>query len=69
VLSGDMLSTGFIPDTEEVTRSIPVSPTVTKRPLMPCDNTVGGRRNSPSRDSPYPVSIPYRKSRRTPESV
>jgi len=30
VLSGGLLSTGFIPDTEEVTGSIPVSPTSTK---------------------------------------
>jgi hypothetical protein len=33
VLSGGVLSTVFIPDTEEVTGSIPVSPTSTKRPL------------------------------------
>jgi hypothetical protein len=31
VLSGGVLSTVFIPDTEEVTGSIPVSPTSTKR--------------------------------------
>jgi hypothetical protein len=30
VLSGGVLSTVFIPDTEEVTGSIPVSPTSTK---------------------------------------
>jgi hypothetical protein len=33
VLSGGVLSTEVIPDTEEVTGSIPVSPTSTKRPL------------------------------------
>jgi hypothetical protein len=33
VLSGGVLSTVFIPDTEEVTGSIPVSPTSTKGPL------------------------------------
>ena len=33
MLSGGVLSTVFIPDTEEVTGSIPVSPTSTKRPL------------------------------------
>jgi hypothetical protein len=31
VLSGGVLSTEFMPDTEEVTGSIPVSPTSTKR--------------------------------------
>ena len=31
MLSGGVLSTVFIPDTEEVTGSIPVSPTSTKR--------------------------------------
>ncbi len=31
MLSGELLSTVFIPDTEEVTGSIPVSPTSTKK--------------------------------------
>ena len=37
VLSGGVLSTEFMPDTEEVTGSIPVSPTNKKRPLT-CGN-------------------------------
>jgi len=41
VLSGGVPSTVSIPDTEEVTGSIPVSPTSTKRPLT-CDSLRAG---------------------------